>query len=116
MNKGIKTRKFHLTRDKRRALLRSLAENLVLHGKIETTEARAKELRPFIERWVTKSKNDSVQTRRMLLRYFSAEVTDKLLNEIGPKFKDRAGGYTRITKRSARRGDAAPRAIIEFVE
>lgn len=115
MRKRVKGRKFNRKRDQRRALLRSLAEALVRNEHIETTETKAKELRPYIERWVTKSANNSVQTRRLLRAHFSEEVTNKLLEDIGPRYKARAGGYTRIIKRGHRVRDNAPRAIIEFV-
>ncbi|MEX0877938.1 MAG: 50S ribosomal protein L17 [Candidatus Spechtbacterales bacterium] len=116
MKKSVKGRKFHRKKDQREALIRSLAEALVKNERIETTEAKAKELRPFIEKLVTKSGNDSLHVRRMLNREFTGEIVEKLLKEIGPRFKERPGGYTRIVKRGVRRGDAAKRAIIEFVE
>lgn len=116
MKKAVKGRKFGRKRDQRTALMRSLAESLVKHERIETTEAKAKELRPFIEKWVTKSGNNTLQVRRSLRSEFTKETTQKLLDEIGPRYKERPGGYTRIVKRGARTGDAAKRAIIEFVE
>ena len=116
MNKRKKGRKFGRKRDQRKAFMKSLAEALVKHERIETSEARAKELRPFIERWVTKSRRNNLHTRRMLEKRFSDETAKKLLNEIAPRFKNRAGGYTRIIKRVPRAGDGAKRAIIEFIE
>lgn len=116
MKKAVKGRKFHRKKDQREALMRSLAEALIKNERIETTEAKAKELRPFIERLVTKSRNDTLHARRMLNRQFTGEVSEKLLKEIGPRYKERPGGYTRIVKRGVRTGDAAKRAIIEFVD
>ncbi|OGZ61454.1 MAG: 50S ribosomal protein L17 [Candidatus Spechtbacteria bacterium RIFCSPLOWO2_02_FULL_38_8] len=116
MNKRKRGRKFGRKRDQRKAFMRDLAEALVKHGKIETTEARAKELRPFIEKWITKSRKNTLHSRRMLGKIFSDTTGTKLINEIAPKFKDRPGGYTRIIKKAPRKGDAARRAVIEFVE
>ena len=116
MRKLKKGRKFGRKRDQRKAFMRDLAVALVKNGRIETTEARAKELRPFIEKLVTKSRKNSLYTRRMLAKLFSDDVGLKLLKEIAPKFKNRHGGYTRIIRLAPRKGDAAPRAIIEFVE
>ncbi len=111
-------RKFGRVRKQRKALLRSLAISLVDHEKIETTEAKAKELRPFIEKIITKSKKDSVWTRRLLISKLGSganSTVKKLIEMIAPKYKDREGGYTRITKLAVRQGDASPMAQIEFV-
>ena len=120
MNKGKRGRKFGRTRDVRRTLLRDLGEALVKHERISTTEAKAKELRPFIERWVTKARNakdeKNVSTRRQIARYFTPSTTKKLVEVIAPRYVGRAGGYTRIIKRVPRKGDAARIAFIEFVK
>ncbi len=116
MKKRSKGKKFNLERDKREALLRNLAEALVRNEYIETTEPKAKELRPYIEKWVTKSRNNSLATRRELARAFTDKSANKLLNEIAPRYKNRPGGYTRIHKKGIRKHDATPMAIIEFVE
>jgi large subunit ribosomal protein L17 len=110
-------RKFGRKRNVRNALLKSLAISLIRHGKIETTEAKAKELRPFIESLVTKAKIDNVASRRLIAsRLINQEdETRKLFNEIAPKFKETMGGYTRIIKLGARLSDSAKMAIIEFV-
>lgn len=101
----------------RRALFRSLAVNLIKTGRIRTTEAKAKALRPYIEPLVTKARVPSDSTRRYLLqRLHEPAVVLKLLKTIGPKYKERRGGYTRIVKVGARQGDAAKQAIIEFVD
>lgn len=100
----------------RRALLRSLVTNLFLYNRIETTEAKAKAMRPVAERLITKAKKGDLHNTRLAAAYLtSPEALKKLFGEIGPKFADRAGGYTRILKTDVRRGDAAPMAIIELV-
>jgi len=100
----------------RRALLRSLATHLVLREKIKTTLTRAKVVRSKVEKYVTVSKAGDLAARRQLLRYFYGEkAVNKLLTELGPKYKTRPGGYTRIVKLDTRKGDNAPMAIIEFV-
>jgi large subunit ribosomal protein L17 len=110
-------RKFGRTRNGRNALIRSLAISLVRHGRIETTEAKAKELRPYIETIVTKAKVDTVANRRLVASRLinQADETSKLFSEIAPKYATVSGGYTRIIKLGARLSDAAPMAIIEFV-
>jgi len=115
MNKGKYGRKFGRERDQRKALLNGLARALILHEKITTTEAKAKELRRYIEPIVTKSKVNSLHVIRLLTRSFSKDVVHKLVRDIGPKYKDRKGGYTRIVKRAPRKIDSAKMAIIEFV-
>jgi len=100
----------------RKALLRNLATNLVLYEKIETTEAKAKSLKPVIEKLITKAKKGDLHARRELIKYLYLEnAVKKMIEEIGPRYKDRKGGYTRIIKTKARQGDAAKMAIIEFV-
>ena len=109
-------RKFGRKTGQRQALFRSLALNLVTHGRITTTEAKAKELRPFIEKLITRGKNESISVRRTLIsRLGSATLVKKLVEEISKKYKERMGGYTRIVKLGQRQGDASPMALIEFV-
>ena len=96
--------------------MRHLAFALVQHERIETTQAKAKELRPFIERWVTKSQDTSLGRYRLAVAHLGKQTAKKLRNDIAPRYKNRKGGYTRITKRLPRKGDAARRAIIEFVK
>jgi len=115
MKKGKTGRKLHRERDQRRALLKSLARNLILHQKIKTTEAKAKELRPFIEPLITKARKKDLSATRYLKTYFEDATVFKLLEEIAPKYQERPGGYTRIIKLPPRRGDGARMAIIEFV-
>ena len=110
------TRKFGRKTGPRRALLRSLAENLIIRGRIVTTEAKAKELRPFVEKLITKGKAETVAARRDLVsKLRTPTVVKKLVDGIAKQFKGRKGGYTRIVKMSARKGDASPMALIEFV-
>jgi len=99
----------------RKALLNSLARSLVIHGKINTTEAKAKELRPFIEKLVTKGKNPTVANHRALTVFIGKPAAKKMIDVIAPIHKDRKGGYTRIIKLPARATDAAKLAVIEFV-
>ena len=96
--------------------MRHLAYALVKHERIETTQAKAKELRPFIERWVTKSRDRSLGRYRLSVAQLGKPTAKKLRDDIAPRYKDRKGGYTRIMKRLPRKGDAARRAIIEFVK
>lgn len=106
-------------RNQRKALLRSLAYSLIKHGRITTTQAKAKELRPFVEKLVTKARSEKINTvarKRHLLALLGNERTaDILEKDIAPRYKDRDGGYTRILKLPRRPGDAAEMAIIEFV-
>ncbi len=115
MPKVKNKRRFGRKKDQRHALLVSLSRALVVNGKIKTTEAKAKELRPFIEKIVTRAKEDSVYNRRVLASRLSDNTAKKLVEEIGPRYKEREGGYTRIIKTGRRKEDGAQMAIIEFV-
>lgn len=108
-------RKLGLKSGKRNALLKSLARSLILKEKIKTTEAKAKELRPYVEKLVTTGKTDSVSVRRTLGTKVGLDGSKKLVEVISPKYKERKGGYTRITKMGTRANDASPMAQIEFV-
>jgi len=111
-----KNRKFGREKGQRVALLKSLARNLIIHEKIDTTEAKAKELRPFIEKMVTLAKKDTLASKRILsARLSSPRQSKKLYAEIAPKYKARSGGYTRIMKLSRRLSDGSKMARIEFV-
>ncbi len=100
-----------------RLLLSGLTEALIRDGKIRTTEARAKAMRPLAERMVTFAKRGDIAARRIVLKTVrDKELVHKLFAEIAPQFADRNGGYTRIVKLGPRKGDAAPMALIEFVE
>lgn len=96
--------------------MRSLARNLIRDNSIQTTAAKAKSLRPYVEKLVTKAKIASVASRRLIdSRLMGATETKKLIDEIAPKYKERKGGYTRIVKLPNRDLDGAPMALIEFV-
>lgn len=100
----------------RRALLRNLATQVVLFERVRTTEAKAKEIRPFVERLVTAGKIPTLTARRRLARTLTTEgAVRKVLEVLGPRYAARPGGYTRIIKLGRRRGDAAEMAQIEFV-
>lgn len=109
-------RKLSRTSAHRKALLKNLAIALIESGKIETTLAKAKTLRSYIEKLITKAKSADLNTHREIFAYLQDKnSTKKLINEIAPKYSDRNGGYTRIIKTRNRRGDAAPMAFIELV-
>ena len=116
-----KARKFGRVKSVRGALLKGLAVSLIKHGKIQTTEAKAKELRKFIEPLVTIAKKatgtSGVTARRLISSRLDNNLPEvkKLVSEIAPKFKDTPGGYTRIIKTSTRLKDSAKMAVIEFV-
>ncbi len=94
----------------------SLAQSLIEHGAIETTEAKAKELRPFVEKLITKAKEGTLHSRRLAARHVQQRaVNDKLFQEVAPKFATRQGGYTRILKTGHRKGDGAEMARIELM-
>src|ERR1044072_6362372 len=98
-------------------LLANLAQSLFEHGRITTTEAKARKLRPYAERLVTKAKKGDLHNRRQVLQVITDKsVVHTLFTEIGPRYENRPGGYTRITKIGNRRGDNAPMAVIELVE
>lgn len=110
-------RKFNRDNNQRSALMKGLAGSLVAHGRIMTTEAKAKELRPAVEKLITKAKNPTLANRRTLLANFynNTLLVSKLIDDVAPRYKERAGGYTRITKLVARKSDGSPMAVIEFV-
>ncbi|GAB2759993.1 50S ribosomal protein L17 [Nocardioides pakistanensis] len=97
-------------------ILSNLATSLFEHGRITTTEAKARMLRPYAERLITKAKKGDLHNRRQVLRVIRDKgVVHALFEEIGPRFAERPGGYTRITKLGPRKGDNAPMAVIELV-
>lgn len=116
MRKRNKGRKFGRKTDQRWALLKSLVQNLFLHKRIKTTEAKAKEVRIFAERMLTKAKIGDLPNIRLLNRSLTPQTVKKLISEIAPKYKERKGGYTRIIKLGQRASDGAKMAIIELVE
>jgi len=100
-----------------RLILANLAQNLFEHGKITTTEAKARRLRPYAESLISKAKNDTVANRRQVVKVIrDKSILHTLFTEIGPAMATRPGGYTRITKIAPRKGDNAPMAVIEIVE
>jgi len=116
MRHRVKGRRLKRTSEQKLALIRSLAQALIERGAIETTEARAKELRPFVEKLITKAKSGTLHDRRLAGRHVQKrEINDKLFTEVGPKFASRTGGYTRILKVGHRKGDGAEMARIELV-
>ncbi|MDT8340745.1 MAG: 50S ribosomal protein L17 [Longimicrobiales bacterium] len=112
-----KGRKLSRTASHRRATLRNMASSLFRHGKIETTTAKAKELRPYAERLITLARRGDLHARRLAgARIREREVLGILFDELGPRFRDRPGGYTRILKVGTRKGDAAEMSLIQLVE
>ena len=111
------TRKLGRTSDQRKAMLRAMTTYLLENGKMETTFTRAKEVQPVAEKMITLGKKNTLATYRKALSYITKEdVANKLFKEIAPKYADRNGGYTRVTRLGPRRGDAAEMCIIELVE
>ncbi|MBM4195029.1 MAG: 50S ribosomal protein L17 [Gemmatimonadetes bacterium] len=105
------------TSEQRLALLRNLATSLIESGAILTTEAKAKELRPFVEKLITKAKTGTLHSRRLAGRHVQKRAAaDKLFQDLGKRFATRKGGYTRIIKTGHRKGDAAEMARIELIE
>ena len=110
------TRKLGKTTAQRKAMLRQLVTDLLENGKIETTFYRAKEVQPVVEKMITLGKKGNLAAYRKALSFITKEdIAQKLFKEIAPKYADRNGGYTRVTRTGARRGDAAEMAIIELV-
>ena len=110
------TRKLGRASDHRKAMLRAMVTYLLENGQIKTTVTRAREVAPMTEKMITLAKKNNLATYRQALAFITKEdVAKKLFDEIGPKYADRDGGYTRIVKIGPRRGDAAEMAIIELV-
>ena len=111
-----KNRKLGRTSDQRRAMLRAMTTYLLENGQIKTTYARAKEVAPIAEKMITLAKKNNLAAYRQVLSYVTKEdVAKKLFDQLGPKYADRNGGYTRVLKLGPRRGDAAEMAIIQLV-
>lgn len=109
-------RKLDRNSSARKALFRGMLTSFFQHERIETTEAKAKELRGLADQMVTLAKRGDLHARRQVLAYLMDEdIVTKLFSEIAPKYTDRQGGYTRVIKTGLRKGDAAPLAIIELV-
>jgi large subunit ribosomal protein L17 len=135
MRHRVAGRKFGLPSDQRRALLKGLVRSLFAYDKIITTETRAKDVKPIAEKLITTAKKNDINARRQVRRYVDANVSAfainsengkltanpdyvpaRLFNVIAPRYKNRPGGYTRIVKIGARRGDGAPMVLLELVE
>ena len=110
-------RKFGRETAERKALLRGLLLSLIEEEKINTSEAKAKEIRPLIEKLITRAKKDTLANRRIILSrlYNNNTAVKKLFESLAPKYEKRSGGYTRVIKLGVRKSDASRRAVIEFV-
>ena len=115
MRHGNHNRKFGRETNQRNALLKSLARSLVIKNKITTTEAKAKEIRPLVEKLVTRAKTDTLSNRRVLIASLGSALTANKLMKTAATYTERKGGYLRITKMGPRKGDGAAMAVIEFV-
>lgn len=116
MRHSSNVRKFGREKTERHALMRSLARNLIRDSRIKTTAAKAKELRPYVEKLVTKAKLATVASRRVVSSKLMGDPeVKKLFDVVAPKYKERKGGYTRIVKLPNRDLDGSPMALIEFV-
>lgn len=114
---GYQGRKFHRETDQRSALMKGLADALVIHGKIQTTLPKAKEIVPYVEKLITKAKIGDLHNRRQIISEISTlSAAHKLVDEIAPKLKNRTSGHLRIKKTGFRKGDNAEMAIVEFVD
>ena len=113
---SLKNRKLGRTSDQRKAMLRAMVTYLLENGQIKTTVTRAKEVAPVAEKMITLAKTNSLASYRQALGFITKEdVANKLFKELGPKYADRNGGYTRIVRIGPRRGDAAEMAIVQLV-
>lgn len=114
---GYKGRKFGREKDQRRALLKGLADSLIIHESIETTVSKAKELVPYTEKLITKAKKGDLHNRRIIIsKLQTVESAHKLVDEIAPKLSGRVSGHLRISKTKTRRGDNAELAKVSFVD
>lgn len=122
MKKRKRGRKLSRKRNQRKALLKALASALLLNEKIKTTEAKAKEVSSLVEKFITQAKKGDLTSRRLLAkslgggRVASKKIVKKLIEELGPRYKERKGGYTRIIKLGSRKSNGAKMAIIELIK
>lgn len=118
MRHRIKGRKFGRSLSHRKAMLMNLAKSLILHDRIQTTLAKAKDLRPYVEKLLTIAKIDTLANRRYLLSIFCSDevVVNRLITVVAPRSLTRNGGYTRVLKNGFRKGDNSPVGLIEFVD
>ena len=110
-----KLKKFGRERNQRKALIKSLVFNLVKNEKIKTTETKAKTLRTFVEKYITKAKSGELDQRKLLIARVGDASAKKITETIAPRYKDRNGGYTRVVKLPRRKSDGSKMAIVEFV-
>jgi large subunit ribosomal protein L17 len=114
---GYKGRKFGRERDQRQALLKGLADSLIIHESVETTLPKAKELLPYAEKLITKAKKGDLHSRRLIIaKLQTVQSAHKLVDEIAPKLSKRVSGHLKISKTKARRGDNAQLAKVSFVD
>lgn len=117
MRHRVNTKRLGRSSSSKIALLKSLATSLIKHERIETTEAKAREIKPYVEKLVKWGKKDTLQAKRLVRkRVMEDEAVYKLFNEIAPRCSQREGGYLRMYKTRVRRGDGTPMAIVEFVD
>jgi large subunit ribosomal protein L17 len=117
MRHAVKSRRFDRPTDQRLALFRGLVTQLLMHEQIKTTEAKAKAVRGLAEKMITLGKTESLAARRRVLAYvYDKDVARKVFDDLGPRFIDRPGGYTRMVRLGPRGGDGAPMVMLELVE
>ncbi len=116
MNKQGKGRQLSRKKDQRNALLKILAGNVVLKERVKTTKAKAKEVTPFIDKLITRAKKQDLSSRRILRSAVSEKAATKLFKELGPRYLNRKGGYTRIIKLGPRFSDSSQMVILELVK
>lgn len=117
MRHGNSGRKLNRTASHRKAMFANMADALIKHEQVKTTLPKAKDLRPYVEKLVTLAKKGTLHARRQLLATVKDQKTvDKLMSVMAERYKSRSGGYTRVMKAGFRYGDAAPMAVIEFVD
>jgi large subunit ribosomal protein L17 len=117
MRHGNRGRKFHRTSEHRKSMFSNLCSALIKHEQITTTLHKAKDLRPIVEKLVTLGKRGGLHARRQVIAYLhDPHIADKLFTTLGPRYAKRNGGYLRVLKAGFRFGDAAPMAVIEFIE
>jgi len=115
MRKRKKGKTLRRTKSQQKALVYSLIKEIIERGRIKTSQARAKEVRPALEKVITRAAKNDLASRRRLLRFLPKSAVKKLIDETGPKYKERPGGYSRIIKLEPRKSDGAKMAIIELV-
>ena len=117
MRHGFRGRRFNRTAEHRKAMFANMSAALIKHEQIVTTLPKAKDLRPVVEKLVTLAKRGDLQSRRLAMSQIrDAAMVKKLFDVLGPRYKERSGGYTRVLKAGFRYGDNAPMAVIEFVD